>query len=113
MSREDSHPLLSPTRPIPEAWSFLTTGPLLACPQRVRERVVNAHCPPARRRLNSGCFLHPAAGPFGGAVMRRAILSVVVGYAAMFAAIFLPFSGLYLLLGQELSFQPGSYDPSM
>ena len=48
-----------------------------------------------------------------GADMGRAILSVVVGYVAMFAAIFLTFSGLYLLLGQELSFQPGSYEPSM
>jgi hypothetical protein len=45
--------------------------------------------------------------------MVRSVLSVVVGYAAMFAAIFLTFSGLYLLLGQELSFQPGTYDPSM
>jgi hypothetical protein len=45
--------------------------------------------------------------------MGRAILSVVVGYVAMFAAIFLLFSGLYFLLGQNLSFQPGSYDPSV
>jgi hypothetical protein len=45
--------------------------------------------------------------------MGRAILSVVVGYVAMFAAIFLAFSGLYLLLGQDLSFQPGSYEPSV
>jgi len=45
--------------------------------------------------------------------MGRSILSVVIGYAVMFAAIFLTFSGLYFLLGQELSFQPGSYDPSM
>src|SRR4051794_21820746 len=45
--------------------------------------------------------------------MGRAIFSVVVGYVAMFAAIFLAFSGLYLLLGQELSFQQGSYDPSV
>jgi len=45
--------------------------------------------------------------------MGRAILSVVVGYVAMFAAIFLAFSGLYLALGQELSFQPGSYEPSV
>jgi hypothetical protein len=45
--------------------------------------------------------------------MGRAISSVVVGYMAMFAAIFLAFSGLYLLLGQELSFRPGSYEPSM
>ncbi|HJZ59841.1 MAG TPA: hypothetical protein VKE74_33170, partial [Gemmataceae bacterium] len=45
--------------------------------------------------------------------MGRAISSVVVGYAAMFAAIFLAFSGLYLLLGQDLSFRPGSYEPSV
>ena len=45
--------------------------------------------------------------------MVRAISSVVVGYVAMFAAIFLAFSGLYLLLGQDLSFQPGSYEPSV
>jgi hypothetical protein len=45
--------------------------------------------------------------------MGRAIVSVVIGYVVMFAAIFLAFSGLYLLLGQELSFKPGSYDPSV
>ena len=45
--------------------------------------------------------------------MGRAIVSVVVGYVAMFAALFLAFSGLYLILGQELSFQPSSYEPSM
>ena len=45
--------------------------------------------------------------------MGRAILSVVVGSVAMFAAIFLAFSGLYLLLGQDLSFRPGSYEPSL
>jgi hypothetical protein len=45
--------------------------------------------------------------------MGRAIFSVVVGYVAMFAAIFLAFSGLYLLLGQDLSFQPGSFEPSV
>ena len=38
---------------------------------------------------------------------------MVVGYVAMFAAIFLAFSGLYLLMGQDLSFRPGSYEPSM
>ena len=45
--------------------------------------------------------------------MGRAIISVVVGYVTMFAAIFLAFSGLYLLMGQDLSFRPGSYEPSM
>jgi xanthosine utilization system XapX-like protein len=45
--------------------------------------------------------------------MGRAILSVIVGYVAMFAVIFFAFSGLYLVLGQERSFEPGSYDPSL
>lgn len=45
--------------------------------------------------------------------MGRAISSVVVGYVTMFATIFLAFSGLYLLLGQDLSFRPGSYEPSV
>ena len=45
--------------------------------------------------------------------MGRAIAGVVVGYVAMFAAMFLAFSGLYLLLGQDLSFRPGSYEPSL
>jgi drug/metabolite transporter (DMT)-like permease len=44
--------------------------------------------------------------------MGRAIVSVVVGYVVMFATIFLTFSGLYLVLGQDRSFQPDSYDPS-
>lgn len=45
--------------------------------------------------------------------MGRAIVSVVLGYVAMFATIFLAFSGLYLLMGQDLSFRPGSYEPSV
>ena len=45
--------------------------------------------------------------------MGRAIVSVVVGYVAMFATIFLAFSGLYLLLGQDLSFRPDTYEPSV
>jgi hypothetical protein len=45
--------------------------------------------------------------------MARAILSVVVGYAVMFAAIFVLFSVLYLILGQDLSFQPSNYEPSI
>ena len=38
---------------------------------------------------------------------------MVLGYVAMFAAIFLAFSGLYLVMGQDLAFRPGSYEPSM
>lgn len=45
--------------------------------------------------------------------MMRAVASVVVGYVVMFATIFLTFSGLYLILGQERSFQPESYEPSV
>lgn len=45
--------------------------------------------------------------------MVRAILGVILGYVAMFVAIFLSFSLLYLVLGQDGSFQPGSYEPSM
>ena len=45
--------------------------------------------------------------------MGRAIVSVVVGYVAIFAAMFLAFSGLYLLLGQDRSLRPGSYEPSV
>jgi hypothetical protein len=45
--------------------------------------------------------------------MGRAIVSVVLGYVVMFATMFVLFSGLYLLLGQERSFEPGSYDPSV
>ncbi|MFO0796762.1 MAG: hypothetical protein U0804_04740 [Gemmataceae bacterium] len=45
--------------------------------------------------------------------MLRAVAAVVVGYVVMFATIFLSFSALYLLLGQERSFQPGSYEPSL
>ena len=45
--------------------------------------------------------------------MGRAIVGVVLGYVVMFATIFVTFSGLYLVLGQERSFEPGSYDPSL
>jgi hypothetical protein len=48
-----------------------------------------------------------------GMAMGRAILSVAVGYVVMFAAIFLAFSVLYLLLGQDLSFRPDTYEPSV
>ena len=76
------------------------------------------------RRGNSHCTTAPLSATLlqlhspGGesnqeAAMGRAILSVVVGYVAMFAAIFLTLSGLYLLLGQDLSFRPGSYEPSL
>lgn len=58
-------------------------------------------------------FSLPGDESIQGTTMARAILSVVVGYVAMFATIFLSFSGLYLLMGQDLSFQSGSYEPSL
>jgi hypothetical protein len=44
--------------------------------------------------------------------MGRTILSVIVGYLAMFAVVFLSLSLAYLSMGQERAFQPGSYDVS-
>lgn len=42
-----------------------------------------------------------------------AILGVVVGYVAIVAIIFLSFSALYLVIGAEGAYQPGSYQVSM
>lgn len=44
--------------------------------------------------------------------MGRTILSVIVGYLAMFAVVFLSLSLAYLSMGQERAFQPESYDVS-
>lgn len=44
--------------------------------------------------------------------MLRTILGVVLGYFVMFALIFAIFSGLYLALGAEKTFEPGTYDPT-
>lgn len=45
--------------------------------------------------------------------MLRIIASAVVGYIVIFICIFALFSGLYLALGAEGAFQPGSYEVSM
>jgi hypothetical protein len=45
--------------------------------------------------------------------MVRKILGAIVGYIVFAIAIFVLFSGLYLVLGAERSFLPGKYDPSM
>ncbi|MFL6208374.1 MAG: hypothetical protein ACJ74W_05960 [Pyrinomonadaceae bacterium] len=45
--------------------------------------------------------------------MARSILAVIVGYVVMFLFIFVLFTGLYLLLGANASFKPGSYRPSI
>ena len=44
--------------------------------------------------------------------MARSILAVVAGYAALALAIFVTFTLLYLVLGADRSFEPGSYDAS-
>jgi len=44
--------------------------------------------------------------------MARNIIGVIVGYVAMAAFIFISFTILYLILGTEGSFQPGSYEVS-
>ena len=44
--------------------------------------------------------------------MARSILAVVVGYAALALLIFVTFTALYLVLGADRSFEPGSYDAS-
>jgi hypothetical protein len=44
--------------------------------------------------------------------MGRTVASVIVGYLAMFAVVFLSLSLAYLTMGQERVFQPGSYDVS-
>lgn len=45
--------------------------------------------------------------------MLRAIGAVVAGYAVMFVVVFSTFSGLYLAIGADGAFKPGTYDVSM
>ncbi len=44
--------------------------------------------------------------------MLKNILGVIVGYIAMFAFVFITFTGVYFLMGTEGAFQPGSYNVS-
>ena len=44
--------------------------------------------------------------------MIRNILGVVLGYVAMFAFVFISFTGLYLILGADGSFESGTYEVS-
>jgi ABC-type uncharacterized transport system permease subunit len=44
--------------------------------------------------------------------MLKNILGVIAGYASVFITIFLTFTLLYLLLGADGSFKPGTYDVS-
>ncbi len=45
--------------------------------------------------------------------MGRIIGSVIAGYLTMFVAVFVLFSGAYLILGASGSFRPGVWDPSI
>lgn len=45
--------------------------------------------------------------------MVRNILGVVLGYLAMFAFVFITFTGLYFLLGADGAFQPDTYEVSL
>ena len=45
--------------------------------------------------------------------MVRNILGVVLGYVAMFAFVFITFTGLYFLLGSDGAFQPDTYEVSL
>ncbi len=45
--------------------------------------------------------------------MGRVIGGVVLGYIAMFAAVFLALTVIYLLMGADNAFQPESFAPSM
>ncbi|MBE0550960.1 MAG: hypothetical protein IH619_01090 [Ignavibacterium sp.] len=45
--------------------------------------------------------------------MVRNILGVVLGYVAMFAFVFITFTGLYFLLGADGAFQPDTYEVSL
>lgn len=45
--------------------------------------------------------------------MLRTILGVIVGYIAMFVIVVGLLFGLYAILGQDGSFEPGTFEPSM
>jgi hypothetical protein len=44
--------------------------------------------------------------------MARAIIGVIVGYVVLAIVVFAVFTGAYLMLGADGSFEPGTYDPS-
>jgi hypothetical protein len=44
--------------------------------------------------------------------MLRTIFGVIVGYAALFLAVFVTFTGVYAAIGADRAFMPGSYEPS-
>jgi hypothetical protein len=52
-------------------------------------------------------FKHEGVPP-----MARAIIAVVVSYLLMFVLVFVAFTCMYLLLGADGAFKPGSYDAS-
>jgi hypothetical protein len=50
--------------------------------------------------------------PRRGKKMGRLVLAVVAGYVAMFVTVVVTFSGLYVTMGADRAFQPGTYDAS-
>jgi hypothetical protein len=44
--------------------------------------------------------------------MLRAIIAVIVSYLLMFVLMFVSFTGLYLFLGADSAFKPGTFDAS-
>ncbi len=43
----------------------------------------------------------------------RTVLAVIAGYIAMFLLVIILFTIAYLAMGADLSFKPGSYEPSL
>jgi len=44
--------------------------------------------------------------------MARTILGIIVGYVAMFVLVSITFMGMFLLMGTDWSFKPGSFEAS-
>src|SRR4029453_7899259 len=44
--------------------------------------------------------------------MLRAFLGVILGYVTMAVLVFVTFTAIYLAIGADKAFEPGTYDPS-
>lgn len=51
--------------------------------------------------------------PRGGRSLLRGVLGVIGGYLAMSLFVFVTFTGVYLAMGADRAFKPGTYDVSM
>ena len=45
--------------------------------------------------------------------MLKSIVSVIVGYLTMFVGVFVTFSAVFMVLGSDGAFKPGSFEPSV